>query len=192
MTQSFNDRMKIFQQNKLHKNILKREEEYKNELTECTFKPKIHKNQSKNRNNRLSGNLSKDSKRRNVTEFLKDQSVFEHKKLKKLEKLSREREKVDCKTFRPKIDKRSKYLTESVRDSLESVPVYKRLHEISNSRCRNHTKSSLERKLTYQHQNKLISMKNKSRCGRNFETKNAQYVTENFNIGKLLREKKIR
>lgn len=145
--------MKHYHYNKQQQNIVGKEKEYKNELKEWTFKPKIHKNKLQ----KFSGNFSKNYKRRNVTEFLQDQFKFENNKYKRLEALSKEREKQNRKSFRPKIDQQSKYLTESMKNSLCSVPVHKRLHEMSNRRWRNNANSALDGKFTYQHHSKLSS-----------------------------------
>lgn len=81
-------------------------------------------------------------KRRNITQFLKDQHEHEEKKLKRLERISKEREKSEGKTFKPKIDKYSKAIS-SFDKSKSSLPVHQRLHNLSKDRCRNKIISAL-------------------------------------------------
>ncbi|CAI2384615.1 unnamed protein product [Moneuplotes crassus] len=134
-SKNFNKRMRKYQSQKQLKMTQKQEDKHKKELKECTFKPKISKNKS-------AGGLTtkqrqSSSRRRNITEFLKDQSKFEEQKLNRLKDFSQRREKKENNTFRPKIDRKSKGLTKSITDSLHSIPAYKRLHKNVKTSFRN-------------------------------------------------------
>lgn len=156
------------------------------ELKECTFKPKVNHSRSKERDHsNISKNSSKKSthRRRNVDEFLKDQSEFQQRKMQRLEELSKERDKNESKTFRPKIDKKSKIMFQNDKENLHSIPVHKRLHDLSKRRCRNKVKSTLE---TDRSQNRSQDKShNVSRTRRN-------YITEQINITELLAQKSRR
>lgn len=179
MTHSFNERMKQFEQLK-RDHMLKRKEEFnKNEIKECTFRPRISSNRSQEKDRSLKNSPSKP---RNIDEFLKDQNNFEQRKLLRLEELSRERDQNECKTFRPKIDKKSRIMTKSEKDSIQAMPVHKRLHELSNKRCRNNVKSSLAFSKS---NNKSMKSLNKTQLKQN-------YITEQFKINELLSNKSRR
>lgn len=101
----------------------------------------------------------------------------------RLEELSKERDKNESKTFRPKIDKKSKIMAQNDKENLQNIPVHKRLHELSKRRCRNKVKSTLE---TNRSQNKSQDKsQNVSRTRRN-------YITEQINITELLSQKSRR
>jgi hypothetical protein len=179
MTKPFNERMKQFELIKQEHMLIRKEEISKRELKECTFRPRIRSNRSfeKDKNH-----LNASSKPRNIDEFIKDQHNFEQKKFLRLEELSKERDRTECKTFRPKIDKKSRIMTNAEKDSINAMPVHKRLHDLAKRRCRNNVQSSLA----------LTKINNKSMLSFNNTQLKQNYITEQFKINDLLNSRQRR
>ena len=158
------------------------------ELKECTFKPKVSVDKSADRSSTniksSPGKISKVvspaplsnckrgyHKRRNITQFLKDQHDYEEKKLKRLEEISKERDKSEEKSFRPKISKRSKLITNPEKENQNISSVYQRLHEMSKQKCRNKVISTID---------------SKSRQSASIYPSKRNYLTEKMSIGDIL------
>ena len=187
VAQSFNERMQYFEMLKREHVLRRKEESNIKELKECTFKPKVATEKSTDRssnNLKLSPGKFNTSaspiqqskcrkgyhKRRNITQFLKDQHDYEEKKLKRLEEISKERDKSEEKTFRPKISKKSKLLNNEKEKQIISS-VYNRLHEVSKQKCRNKIVSTLD---------------SKSRQSASIYPTKRNYLTEKLHIGDIL------
>lgn len=117
-------------------------------------------------------------KRRNMEEFWRDQNKWNEQKAKKIQELSREREKDECKTFRPSIDKNSIILASQDKNHMMNVPVHKRLHDLSKGKCRNHVKSALSMNYNKPQTNNMSSKQ--------------FYMTESFKIKDVLDQKSRR
>lgn len=181
--QNFSSRMKKYESQKQLKMTQRLEEKNKKILEECTFRPKLRGNKSLGRiHDRASSTNSQ--KHRNITEFLKDQSDYEQKKLEKLSHITYSKEKCKSTTFKPKISKRSQYITKSLQDSIYSVPVYKRLHNLSKKEGRN-TPSDLGVGIV---QGSTARAPHKSLALTRNKLQKDNYITENFDIAKMFEE----
>jgi hypothetical protein len=193
--QSFHDRMKQFEETRKERALKMREEQGKHpqiyskkfwdcnlenkELKECTFRPRIKSNRTLGRQSPAQSSSKRAyKKKRNITEFLKDQKEFQEKKFKRLEELSKEREKKECQTFRPKIDKHSKIITENDNNLSRNIPVYSRLHDMSKKNEKDF-KSYVD----------PVHSRNRSN---NFLSTKHNYITERFNISSALSDAKRR
>ena len=176
--QSFNDRMKLFEKVKKENVNRKREESSKNELKECTFKPKIKA--KKKSQDRYSMQLHHKylTKKRNINEFLEDQKEFEDKRIKRLEEKSKERERQENTTFRPKIHKKSKVMKSHYELPKHST-VYERLHELSKEKGKEELRRIVGMTIGHSQSQSTIGLKK-------------NYLRENFKITDVLAKKSSR
>ena len=176
ITQSFNDRMKMFEKTKNEKAKKRKEERANRELEECTFRPKVITNRSLDHKTlRTSKSVQNLYKARSINEFLRDQDNFAMKKTKHLEEISKERDRIEDKTFKPIIDKKSRRIgsQEKIR---QNTTVHERLHKLSKNTKKNSIQKSIK---TSMHNAKSQSIIDTQR----------NYLTEKLNIAETLMDK---
>lgn len=110
-------------------------------------------------------------KTRSINEFLKDQQDYADKKLKHLEEISTEREKIEDKTFKPRIDKKSKRM--SSKEISDALTVHERLHKLSNKRTRGNVQKVLGMPLHHVQSQSIVGTQR-------------NYLTEQLNIEETL------